>query len=113
VLRSAALVHANVAAAAMFGGYAAFQFVVTLYVQTRSAGHRMGMALAFLPAGLLVALSATKMDAVLSRFNTRVLILFGLLALVLATAGSCAPGPRVVRQLHVAHHAATRRPASH
>ncbi|MDQ1717247.1 MAG: hypothetical protein QOE89_1200, partial [Pseudonocardiales bacterium] len=33
ILRSSSLVHANVAAASMFGGYVAFQFVVTLYVQ--------------------------------------------------------------------------------
>jgi len=93
VLRSAALVHANVAAAAMFGGYAAFQFVVTLYVQNSLGWSPMGMALAFLPAGLLVALSAAKIDAVLSRFNTRVLILFGLLALVLGYGWFLRAGP--------------------
>jgi sugar phosphate permease len=40
------------------------------------------MAMAFLPAGLIVAGSATRMGAVLERFNTTVLILFGLLALL-------------------------------
>jgi len=93
VLRSGALVHANVAAAAMFGGYAAFQFVVTLYVQNSLGWSPLSMALAFLPAGLLVALSATKMDAVLSRFNTRVLILFGLLAFVLGYGWFLRAGP--------------------
>lgn len=84
ILRSSALVHANLSAAAMFGGYAAFQFVVTLYVQDSLGWSPLGMALAFLPTGLIVLASATKMDGVLERFNTTKLILAGLLAL---TAG--------------------------
>ncbi len=82
ILRSSALVHANVAAAAMFGGYVAFQFVVTLYVQNSLGWSPLGMAMAFLPAGLIVVSSATRMGVVLERVNTTVLILFGLLALL-------------------------------
>lgn len=84
ILRTSALVHANLSAAAMFGGYAAFQFVVTLYVQNSLGWSPLGMALAFLPTGLIVLASATKMDAVLERFNTTKVILTGLIAL---TAG--------------------------
>ena len=84
ILRSAGLVHANLSAAAMFGGYAAFQFVVTLYVQNSLGWSPLGMALAFLPTGLIVIASATKMDAILERYNTTVLILIGLASL---TAG--------------------------
>jgi MFS family permease len=82
ILRSSSLVHANVAAASMFGGYVAFQFVVTLYVQNSLGWSPLGMALAFLPTGLIVVSSAPRMGAVLERFNTSVLILFGLLALL-------------------------------
>jgi MFS family permease len=82
ILRSSSLVHANVAAAAMFGGYVAFQFVVTLYVQNSLGWSPLGMALAFLPTGLIVVSSATRMGAVLERFDTTVLILFGLLSLL-------------------------------
>lgn len=86
ILRSRALVHANVSAAAMFGGYAAFQFVVTLYVQGSLGWSPIGMAMAFLPTGLLVVLSSTKMEAVLDRVDTTWLIFWGLLAFIGAYA---------------------------
>jgi sugar phosphate permease len=82
ILRSGALVHANLSAAAMFGGYVSFQFVVTLYVQNSLGWSPIGMALAFLPAGLIVVSSAPRMGLVLARVNTSVLILFGLLSLL-------------------------------
>jgi MFS family permease len=82
ILRSRHLVHANLAAAAMFGGYSAFQFIVTLYVQNSLGWSPLSMALGFLPAGLLVALSSTRMGAVLGRVDTAWLILLGLLALM-------------------------------
>lgn len=86
ILRSSALVHANISAAAMFGGYSAFQFVVTLYVQNSLGWSPLGMSMAFLPTGLLVVISATRMESVLDRFNTTVLIFFGLLAFIGAYA---------------------------
>jgi MFS family permease len=82
ILRSSTLVHANLSAAAMFGGYVSFQFVVTLYVQNSLGWSPLGMAMAFLPAGLIVISSATRMGSVLERVNTSVLILFGLLSLL-------------------------------
>jgi len=82
ILRSRALVHANISAAAMFGGYTAFQFVVTLYVQDSLGWSPIGMALAFLPTGLLVVLSSTRMETVLARVDTVWLIFFGLLAFI-------------------------------
>ncbi|MCF3960351.1 MFS transporter [Streptomyces fuscigenes] len=84
ILRSSALVHANLSAAAMFGGYSAFQFIVTLYVQDSLGWSPLTMSMAFLPTGVLVVASATKMEAVLDRVNTTVLIFFGLLAFILA-----------------------------
>jgi MFS family permease len=82
ILRSAPLVHANVAAAAMFGSYAAFQFLVTLYVQDSLGWSPIGMALAFLPAGLIVVVSATRIDRLLARVRTPVIILGGFIAFV-------------------------------
>jgi MFS family permease len=82
ILRSPALVHANVAAAAMFGSYAAFQFIVTLYVQDSLGWSPLGMAMAFLPAGLIVLASAPRIGYVIARFPTPVVILTGLLAFV-------------------------------
>jgi len=82
ILRSASLVHANVSGAALFGGYAAFQFVVTLYLQNSLGWSPIAMALGFLPAGLIVAASATRMGLVLERVHTSVLILLGLTSML-------------------------------
>jgi MFS family permease len=82
ILRSSSLVHANLSAAAMFGGYVSFQFMVTLYVQNQLGWSPLGMAMAFLPAGLIVVASAPRMGAVLARVSTSVLIALGLSALL-------------------------------
>lgn len=82
ILRSTSLLHANASAAVMFGGYVAFQFVVTLYVQDSLGWSPIAMALGFLPAGLIVVFSATRMGAVLERVRTPVLILGGLSSLL-------------------------------
>jgi MFS family permease len=82
ILRSGALVHANLTAAVMFGGYVAFQFVVTLYLQNSLGWSPLAMAFGFLPAGLIVVASATRMGVLLERVSTPVLILLGLGALL-------------------------------
>jgi predicted MFS family arabinose efflux permease len=84
ILRSGTLLHANLSGAVMAGGYFAFQFVVTLYLQDSLKWSPLEMAMGFLPAGLLVVASATKMGAVLERVGTPRLIFGGLLAFVLA-----------------------------
>ncbi|ADG77526.1 Major facilitator superfamily MFS_1 OS=Tsukamurella paurometabola (strain ATCC 8368 / DSM /CCUG 35730 / CIP 100753 / JCM 10117 / KCTC 9821 / NBRC 16120/ NCIMB 702349 / NCTC 13040) OX=521096 GN=Tpau_0892 PE=4 SV=1 [Tsukamurella paurometabola] len=86
ILKSVRLVHANLAGFVMFGGYAAFQFLVTLYVQDSLGWSPVAMSLAFLSAGLLVVASATKIDAVLDRVNSTVLVAVGLLAFLGAYA---------------------------
>jgi MFS family permease len=83
ILRSSSLVHANVSGAVMFGGYVAFQFVATLYLQDSLGWSPLSMALGFLPAGLLVVASATRMGVVLERVRTPVLILAGLASLMI------------------------------
>ncbi len=93
ILRSATLVHANLAGAVMFGGYVAFQFIVTLYLQNSLGWSPIEMALGFLPAGLLVVASAPRMDSVLERVDTAKLILFGLLAFVAGYALFLRVGP--------------------
>lgn len=84
ILRSMRLVHANVAGFIMFGGYAAFQFLVTLYVQDSLGWSPIAMSMAFLPAGVLVVALATKIDRLLDRVNTTVLIAAGLVAFLAA-----------------------------
>lgn len=83
ILRSRKLLHANMAAAAMFGAYTAFQFIATLYVQDALGWSPIGMALAFLPAGLIVLVMTTQIATVLARVPTAVVIMLGLLAFVI------------------------------
>jgi EmrB/QacA subfamily drug resistance transporter len=84
ILRSASLLHANASAAVMFGGYVAFQFLVTLYVQDSLGWSPIEMALGFLPGGLIVVASAPRIGLLLERLRTTVLIMLGLLAFVAA-----------------------------
>jgi MFS family permease len=84
ILRSRSLVHANLSGAVMAGGYFSFQFVVTLYLQDSLDWSPLAMALGFLPAGLLVTASATRMGAVLERVDTAKLIFAGLSSFVVA-----------------------------
>jgi len=80
ILRSRALVHANLCAAAMYGSYAAFQFLVTLYVQDSLGWSPIGMALAFLPAGVIVVACAPRIGAVLDRVPSAAVIFAGFTA---------------------------------
>jgi len=68
----------------MAGGYFAFQFLVTLYLQDSLGWSPLSMALGFLPAGLLVIASSTRMDRVLARVSTQALIATGMLAFLAA-----------------------------
>jgi sugar phosphate permease len=64
----------------MFGGYMSFQFVATLYLQDSLHWSPLAMAMGFLPTGLIVVASSTKMAAILERFETTNLIAGGLAA---------------------------------
>ena len=86
ILRSGALVHADLCAAAMYGSYAAFQFLVTLYLQDSLRWSPLAMALALLPAGAIVVLSAPRTGSLLRRFPTSVVVLMGFSAFVAAYA---------------------------
>ncbi|MFD0573544.1 MFS transporter [Kitasatospora gansuensis] len=86
IFRNGGVARANLTALALFGSYAGFQFVATLYLQRLLGWSALEMALAFLPAGALVALSATKMGAIVDRFGTGRLMLGGVLSLTLGYA---------------------------
>jgi MFS family permease len=70
ILRSAPLVRANLGAMCLFGAYVGFQFVATLYLQNTLGWSALETALAFLPGGLLVAVGAPRMGAVITRYGT-------------------------------------------
>jgi MFS family permease len=82
LLRSGPLVRANLGAASVFGAYIAFQFIGTLYLQATLGWSALETALAFLPAGLLVAFGAPRVGGLVDRFGTSKLIAIGAVAFV-------------------------------
>ena len=86
IFRNGGVARANLVAFTLFGSYAGFQFIVTLYLQRLLGWSALEMAFALLPAGALVALSATRMGSVVDRFGTSRLLPIGVLALLLGYA---------------------------
>ncbi len=67
----------------LFGSYFGFQFVATLYLQTMNGWSAIETALAFLPAGLLVAVFSPRLGALMDRFGTQRIIAAGSASLLL------------------------------
>lgn len=86
ILRSPSLWRANLGAMAVFGGWIGFQFVGTLYMQELRGWSALTMALAFLPAGLLVAFGAPQTGRIVDRFGTTLPIIGGMAAFLAAYA---------------------------
>lgn len=74
ILRSGHIVRANLGAMATAGSYFGFQFIATLYFQTVLGWSAIETALAFLPAGLLVAFGSTRVGPLVDRIGTAPLI---------------------------------------
>ncbi|WP_341684182.1 MFS transporter [Nocardia farcinica] len=70
ILRKTTLVRASLAIVAVAGSYFSWQFIVTLYLQDTLGWSPLRLALALLPVGLLVALSAVFSDKLVDRFGT-------------------------------------------
>ncbi|MFB9206373.1 MFS transporter [Nonomuraea spiralis] len=81
ILRSGHIVRANLGLLILMGSYVAFQFVAMQYFQNLLHWSALGTAMAFLPAGLLVAVTSTKMGDFADRFGTGKLIVIGAAAL--------------------------------
>jgi MFS family permease len=86
ILRSAPLVRANLGGMLLFGSYFGFQFVTTLYLQAANGWSAIETALAFLPAGLLVAVGAPRLGPLVDRFGTARIIAVGSLSLLIGYA---------------------------
>jgi MFS family permease len=82
ILRSGPLLRANFGAMTLFGAYIGFQFVLTLYLQAMNGWSAIETALAFLPAGLLVAFGSTRIGPLVTRVGTASVIAAGALASV-------------------------------
>jgi MFS family permease len=86
ILRSGHVLRANLGMAAVFGAYVAFQFVGTLYLQDTLGWSALHTALAFLPAGLIVAFGSPRVGPLIGRFGTSRLIAVGAVCFVAAYA---------------------------
>ncbi|MGH2530665.1 MAG: MFS transporter [Thermomicrobiales bacterium] len=87
ILRSGALVRANLGAMTLLGGWFGFQFIATLYMQELRGWSALETGLAIFPGGLLVALLAPRYTPrLVARFGVTRLILAGLTATALAFA---------------------------
>jgi MFS family permease len=86
ILRSGALIRANLGAMSLIGGWFGFQFIVTLYLQQLRGWSALHMGLAIFPAGLLVAVLAPRVAPLVARFGVTRLILLGLTSTVVAYA---------------------------
>jgi EmrB/QacA subfamily drug resistance transporter len=86
ILRSRRLVGANLGAMTMAGAYFSFQFVLTLFLQQHLGWSSLVTALAFLPAGLLVAAMAPRIGPFATRFGIGRTALVGMAIFVPAYA---------------------------
>jgi MFS family permease len=86
ILRSGTLVRANLGAMATAGSYFGFQFIATLYLQSVLGWSAVETALAFLPAGLIVAFGSTRIAPIATRFGTAPLIAGGFIAFAIGYA---------------------------
>ena len=82
ILRSGALVRANLGAMMLIGGWFGFQFIATLYMQQLRGWSALETGLAIFPGGVLVALLAPRMAPLIARFGVARLIVFGMAAQV-------------------------------
>jgi predicted MFS family arabinose efflux permease len=101
ILRSGTLVRANLASMALFGSYIGFQFIGTLYLQSLLGWSAIETALAFLPAGVVVALGSTRIAPLIDRFGTPRLLVVAFTSLTAGYAlflrlGSTASYPKLL-----------------
>jgi EmrB/QacA subfamily drug resistance transporter len=78
ILRSWALVQANLGAMMLVGGWFGFQFIATLYMQQLRGWSPIETGLAIFPGGLLVAVLAPRIAPLVMRFGVRRLVTAGL-----------------------------------
>jgi MFS family permease len=86
IFRSAPLRRAQIGAITLFGSYVSFQFLLTQYLQSLSHWSAIGTALAFLPAGVIVAVLSLRTAGLLNWFGAETLVATAFVSLVAAYA---------------------------
>jgi MFS family permease len=82
IFRAAPLRRAQVGAVTLFGSYVSFQFLLTQYLQSLAHWSAIATALAFLPAGAIVAVLSLRMGGLLGRFGPAPLVAGAFVSLV-------------------------------
>ena len=93
ILRSHSVLASNLAAFMFQGSYMGFQFILTLYLQRLVGWSPLETALAILPTGVLVGLTAPRMGAVIDRLGTAKLLVIGFCMLAACYANMLRIGP--------------------
>jgi EmrB/QacA subfamily drug resistance transporter len=83
ILRNKSIVRANLSMVALLGSYISFQFMMTLYLQDDLHWAPLRMALALLPAGLIVAFGSPITGRLITKFGTAPLITASMISLSL------------------------------
>jgi MFS family permease len=83
ILRIGSIVRANASMIALMGSYVSFQFMMTLYLQDVLHWSPLRMAMALLPAGLVVAFGSPVVGRLIDRFGTAPLIVAAMVSLSL------------------------------
>jgi len=83
ILRSGQIVRANLSMVALLGSYVSFQFMMTIYLQDVLHWTPLRMALALLPAGLIVAFGSPLVGKLIDRYGTARLITIAMVSLSL------------------------------
>jgi len=86
IFRSGPLRRANIGAVTLFGSYVSFQFLATQYLQSLAGWSPIATALAFLPAGAMVAVLSACMGGLLGRFGPARLAAAAFICLAVAYA---------------------------
>ena len=86
ILRSSALVRANLGAMALFGSWVGFQFIATLYMQQLRGWSALDAGLAIFPAGALVAVMSPRIAPLIGRFGVTRLIVLGMASITIGYA---------------------------
>jgi MFS family permease len=84
LLRSWTRIRANLGAMAFVGGWAAAQFIATLYMQNTRGWSALATAGAFWPCGVLGLFVAPRLEALIRRFGVLAVLVFGLVLTVVA-----------------------------
>lgn len=81
ILRVGSIVRANLSIIALFGSYLSFQFMMTIFLQSVLGWSPLKMAMALLPAGLIVAIGSPFVGRLVDRFGTSRVIIAALTSL--------------------------------